>query len=292
MAKIWIPKSWSGTNPPASGTRVFVGGKGAGKSAYETISAGQTKRCLQSNGRGSVFYGNVGIPQPAYTWERALPTMTSGGDWFGMDGLSATWIDGYYIFSGYTHGTPVGIIPQFSVGANIGNIAFYIDGNGWQLNEGVSSVLRWPQVMSNRGTGVVNSTQTTIPTLSKLDSDLSYLFLFGSGVKKWHRSIPYNSGYVQRDLVFNLSGGGTITSDAYTINNIGFTPRYAFMYRQAGANERAWVVTVDNYARIYSSGNKYCSLTSGAGSFTASKITLPCSFIASNNNTELYIFGW
>lgn len=65
MAKIWIPKSWSGTNPPASGTRVFVGGKGAGKSAYETISVGQTKRCLQSNGKGSVFYGNVSIPRPS-----------------------------------------------------------------------------------------------------------------------------------------------------------------------------------------------------------------------------------
>ena len=64
MAKIWIPKSWSGTNPPTSGTRVFVGGKGAGKAVYETISAGQTKRCLQSNGRGSVFYGNVSLPNP------------------------------------------------------------------------------------------------------------------------------------------------------------------------------------------------------------------------------------
>ena len=64
MAKIWIPKSWSGTNPPASGQRVFVGGKGAGKGSYESISAGQTKRCLQSNGKGSVFYGNVSIPSP------------------------------------------------------------------------------------------------------------------------------------------------------------------------------------------------------------------------------------
>lgn len=64
MAKIWIPKSWSGTNPPASGQRVFVGGKGAGKGSYESISAGQTKRCLQSNGRGSVFYGNVSIASP------------------------------------------------------------------------------------------------------------------------------------------------------------------------------------------------------------------------------------
>ena len=64
MAKIWIPKSWSGTNPPASGQRVFVGGKGAGKAVYESISAGQTKRCLQSNGRGSVFYGNVSIANP------------------------------------------------------------------------------------------------------------------------------------------------------------------------------------------------------------------------------------
>ena len=64
MAKIWIPKSWSGTNPPASGQRVFVGGKGAGKAVYESISAGQTKRCLQSNGRGSVFYGNVSVPNP------------------------------------------------------------------------------------------------------------------------------------------------------------------------------------------------------------------------------------
>lgn len=64
MAKIWIPKSWSGTNPPASGTRVFVGGKGAGKAVYESITAGQTKRVLQSNGRGSVFYGNVSVPNP------------------------------------------------------------------------------------------------------------------------------------------------------------------------------------------------------------------------------------
>ena len=64
MAKIWIPKSWSGTNPPASGQRVFVGGKGAGRGSYESISAGQTKRCLQSNGRGSVFYGNVSLPNP------------------------------------------------------------------------------------------------------------------------------------------------------------------------------------------------------------------------------------
>ena len=64
MAKIWIPKSWSGTNPPTSGTRVFVGGKGGGKSTYESISAGQTKRCLQSNGRGNIFYGNVSVPNP------------------------------------------------------------------------------------------------------------------------------------------------------------------------------------------------------------------------------------
>lgn len=64
MAKIWIPKSWSGTNPPASGTRVFVGGKGGGKAVYETLSTGQTKRCLQSNGKGSIFYGNVTIADP------------------------------------------------------------------------------------------------------------------------------------------------------------------------------------------------------------------------------------
>lgn len=64
MAKIWIPKSWSGTNPPTSGTRVFVGGKGAGRAVYESLSTGQTKRCLQSNGRGSVFYGNVTIADP------------------------------------------------------------------------------------------------------------------------------------------------------------------------------------------------------------------------------------
>lgn len=64
MAKIWIPKSWSGTNPPASGQRVFVGGKGAGKAVYESLSTGQTKRCLQSNGRGSIFFGNVTIADP------------------------------------------------------------------------------------------------------------------------------------------------------------------------------------------------------------------------------------
>lgn len=62
MAKIWIPKQW--VNSVSAGARVFVGGKGGGKGSYETIAAGQTKRVLKSNGRGSVFYENLTIPAP------------------------------------------------------------------------------------------------------------------------------------------------------------------------------------------------------------------------------------
>ena len=86
MAKIWIPKSWSGTNPPASGTRVFVGGKGAGRAVYETLSTGQTKRCLQSNGRGSVFYGNVTIADPT------KPSDTSDVNISGIRGIECEFI--------------------------------------------------------------------------------------------------------------------------------------------------------------------------------------------------------
>ena len=36
-----------------------------GKGSYETIAAGQTKRVLKSNGRGSVFYENLTIASPS-----------------------------------------------------------------------------------------------------------------------------------------------------------------------------------------------------------------------------------
>ena len=60
MAKVWKPKLWDAKNPPDSGSRVFVG-RANGASSYETISTGQTKRILQSNGRGNIFYGNVTV---------------------------------------------------------------------------------------------------------------------------------------------------------------------------------------------------------------------------------------
>lgn len=63
MAKVWKPKYWDTKNPPDAGSRVFVG-KANGASSYETISAGQTKRILQSNGVGNIFYGNVTVSDP------------------------------------------------------------------------------------------------------------------------------------------------------------------------------------------------------------------------------------
>lgn len=79
MAKVWIPKQWSTANPPAAGARVFVG-SGGGKSAYSTISAGQTKRILQSNGKGNIFFGNVTVPVPIDPgFQEYLDTVFSSG---------------------------------------------------------------------------------------------------------------------------------------------------------------------------------------------------------------------
>lgn len=74
MAKVWKPKYWDAKNPPDAGSRVFVG-KANGASSYESIAAGQTKRILQSDGRGNIFYGNVTVPDPlSPTLESNLPS--------------------------------------------------------------------------------------------------------------------------------------------------------------------------------------------------------------------------
>lgn len=101
MAKVWKPKYWDAKNPPDAGSRVFVG-KANGASSYEAISAGQTKRILQSNGKGNIFYGNVTVPNPN------SPTLTSNlpvGDYSTYHDLS----DGY---NGYFRlkGTDSGVI--------------------------------------------------------------------------------------------------------------------------------------------------------------------------------------
>lgn len=95
MAKVWIPKQWSTTNPPAAGARVFVG-SGAGKSAYSTIAAGQTKRILQSNGKGNIFFGNVTIPVPIDPgFQDLLNTVFSSG------------ANGYWYYGGNEGASPI-----------------------------------------------------------------------------------------------------------------------------------------------------------------------------------------
>lgn len=95
MAKVWIPKQWSTTNPPAAGARVFVG-SGAGKSAYSTIAAGQTKRILQSNGKGNIFFGNVTIPVPVDpAFQELLNTVFSSG------------ANGYWYYGGNEGASPI-----------------------------------------------------------------------------------------------------------------------------------------------------------------------------------------
>lgn len=78
MAKVWKPKLWDAKNPPDSGSRVFVG-RANGASSYETISTGQTKRILQSNGRGNIFYGNVTVYYSPL--EPALTSNLPAGDY-------------------------------------------------------------------------------------------------------------------------------------------------------------------------------------------------------------------
>lgn len=95
MAKVWIPKQWSTTNPPAAGAKVFVGA-GGGKSAYSTIAAGQTKRILQSNGKGNIFFGNVTIPVPVDPgFQDLLNTVFSSG------------ANGYWHYGGNEGASPI-----------------------------------------------------------------------------------------------------------------------------------------------------------------------------------------
>ena len=63
MAKLWTgSKTWQGNTTPVAGTKYLVGASG-GKCSYQTFSAGQTKRCLVSNGaNGNITYQNVTLP--------------------------------------------------------------------------------------------------------------------------------------------------------------------------------------------------------------------------------------
>lgn len=78
MSKVWIAKQWINQNPPPVGSRVFVGGAN-GSGHYETINAGETKRILQSNGQGNIFYGNVTVDYPPL--EPALHSNLPAGDY-------------------------------------------------------------------------------------------------------------------------------------------------------------------------------------------------------------------
>lgn len=80
MSKVWIAKQWIDQNPPPVGSRVFVGGAN-GSGHYETINAGETKRILQSNGQGNIFYGNVTVDYPPL--EPALESNLPDGDYTG-----------------------------------------------------------------------------------------------------------------------------------------------------------------------------------------------------------------
>ena len=82
MAKVWKPKYWDVKNPPDVGSRVFVGGVN-GSGHYETINAGETKRILQSNGQGNIFYGNVTVDYPPL--EPALESNLPVGDYSGIN---------------------------------------------------------------------------------------------------------------------------------------------------------------------------------------------------------------
>ena len=77
MAKLWTAnKTWQGNTTPVAGTKYLVGAA-SGKCSYQTFSAGQTKRCLVSNGaNGNVAYQNVTMP---------LPDMVGTGDIIAKD---------------------------------------------------------------------------------------------------------------------------------------------------------------------------------------------------------------
>ena len=97
MAKVWKPKYWDATNPPVTGARVFVG-KANGASSYESIAAGQTKRILQSNGRGNIFYGNVTAGYPPL--EPALESNLPDGDYSGISSIASCLRPGTRMSSG------------------------------------------------------------------------------------------------------------------------------------------------------------------------------------------------
>lgn len=119
MAKVWKPKNWDTKNPPDAGSRVFVG-KANGASSYETISAGQTKRILQSNGQGNIFYGNVTVPNPnAPALTSNLPT----GDYSTYYDLS----DGYNAYFRFK-GTDSGVM-LMSFSAQLKTLFNFREGN-------------------------------------------------------------------------------------------------------------------------------------------------------------------
>ena len=142
MAKVWIPKQWSTTNPPAAGARVFVGA-GGGKSAYSTIAAGQTKRILQSNGKGNIFFGNVTVPVPIDPgFQGYLDTVFSAG------------ANGYWYYGGNEGASPIVDRAQRTV--TFGNPTSYTDSNrasGLGLSDsypGADSIRRYAGVPIKR----------------------------------------------------------------------------------------------------------------------------------------------
>ena len=115
MAKVWIPKQWSTTNPPAAGARVFVGSR-AGKSAYSTITTGQTKRILQSNGKGNIFFGNVTIPVPVDPGFQGY-----------LDTVFSTGANGYWHYGGNEGASP--IVNKTDRTVTFGNPTSHTDSN-------------------------------------------------------------------------------------------------------------------------------------------------------------------
>ena len=103
MAKLWTAnKTWQGNTTPAAGTKYLVGAA-SGKCSYQTFSAGQTKRCLVSNGaNGNIAYQNVTMPLPDMTGDANIVPKdkilyfqvpnSDDGRIIGWDGTGSTFI--------------------------------------------------------------------------------------------------------------------------------------------------------------------------------------------------------
>ena len=130
MAKYWTSsKNW--TTTINSSTRYLVGSSG-GKCNYQTISAGGTKRILQSNGgNGNIFYGNLTVPVPS-----GSKTFTSSQTWTvpagvtkvtvflvggGGSGAFSDSIGGGGGGAGYTKTATVNTTPGSSISVTVGS---------------------------------------------------------------------------------------------------------------------------------------------------------------------------